>query len=156
MQFGALWSITRIKAGSKGSSEPGTSHSQEAQHALVWPPCTQPPPPRGPPGLAAGLPPALPSSRSSRRPLCCFGTWYRWQQRGTLWWSQVSTRANPHTASGVRANTGAGLCPAAGRKVQNAASPSSRPAGRRSNGVYQLQVSRTSPHSTSFKQLQMQ
>lgn len=104
MQFGALWSITRIKGGSKGSSEPGTSHSQEAQHALVWPPCAQPPPPRGPPGLPS--PPQ--SSQSSSRPLCWFGTWYRWQQRGTLGWSQVSTKANLHTASGVCDNTGAG------------------------------------------------
>lgn len=69
MQLGALWSITSIKGGSKSSSEPETSHSQEAQLASAWPPCTQPPPPRGPPGLpatprppglAAGLPPSFP------------------------------------------------------------------------------------------------
>lgn len=111
MQFGALCSITRIKA--------GTSHSQEAQHDLVWPPCTQPPPPRGPPSLRPPAPQAwlqgcLPRSPEPLElqpaPLL---VWHLVQvaAEGLLRVEgscQVSTKANLLTASGVRDSTGAG------------------------------------------------
>lgn len=120
MQFGALWSITRIKAGRKGSSsEPGTSHSQEAQHDLVWPPCTQPPPPRGPPSLRPPAPQAWLQGCLPRSPELL-----ELQPAPLLVWHlvqvaaeghlrvegscQVSTKANLLTASGVRDSTGAG------------------------------------------------
>lgn len=82
MLFGALWSITRIKAGSTSSSEPEMSHAQQVQHCLAQSPSTQPLPSRGPLALPPGpscdaASVASPELLELWQTLCWCGTWYR-------------------------------------------------------------------------------